>query len=235
MAFGPISHIAVDLQERAFSRLLMQFKGSAVLIDIMMAFILEAQELQDTIKNVIDLRGPADANGEQLDGLGRIVGQPRELFDYSLIDYFAPDTAGQSVDQAPVWVQNAPLAENLEADDEILRRLIEAKVYRNFTQYGSVLEIQAFVRLAFGYEISIVRSPVNKMEIYLVVGIAVPKYVINYLTWFRDSAYAEGIPFAPYADTVSVGGVLFLPPTPFQSDIEGAGADIGTAAVLSQI
>jgi len=233
MAFTSITPEQKDSLTRAIARTLLQFRNSPVFQYILEAFITEIQAFQDAAFDLIQNRGPADATGVNLEAIGRIVGQDRTIFDYSELAWFAADTIGQGADQAPVWVTNAPLTESIEADDTWYRQLIEGRVHRNFTQYGSIPEIQEVARITFGIELSIYRT--GPMVVQLAVPSSIPTWILNYLTKTFQNNYVENQYYLPYPATMSIDSVLIMPETSFTPDVAGAGADVGVAAVAIPI
>lgn len=232
MAFDSISPVVIDSMARACSRLLIQFQTSPILIDVLKAFIDEIQELQDAINDIIKLRGPADATAVQLDGIGRIVGQNRTISDFVELNFFTPDVDGFGPDsEITVWVDGAPLLADSTVNDEVYRQFIEAKIHRNFAQYGSVNELKETARAVLDAYIGFVRT--GPMEIAIAVENSIPRVYIDLFTKFNDTAFVEKAPFLPYAETVRISGVIFLPDIDlfFAPDISEKAADIGLAAV----
>lgn len=203
MAFDSIVPEVVDSMERAFSRMLLVFRNnSPILIDVLQAFISEVQELQDAINDVIRLRGPADAFGEQLDGIGRIVGQKRDLNE------------GGDVNEG-------------------YRNSIEAKIFRNFTQFGSVPEIKEMALRALNTYIGFTRS--GPMDVNVVVLEGTSPEIVNKFIEFQDTVVVDKDPFLPYPETMRVMGVTHLPEDYFAPDVMGKAPDISKVAVTAQL
>ena len=211
MAFEEIEITAGNSIERAIQRILIQFRKSPVLIDLLAAFVNEVQVLLDATIQVIKMRGPANAAGEQLDGIGRIVGQLRTVINFDTIAWFIPDRLYQGSDQAPAWVKNAPLANNVEADDAWFRQLIEAKVSRNFIRWASVPEIQQFCQYAFGIDVSIRR--IDHMTIQIIIPDDTGLNTMNAMNQFVSNDLAESTYLLPFAAGVYVSSVLRLSET----------------------
>lgn len=203
MGFPEIQLDHTDALARAFSRLLLQFRRSPVLIDILMALVAEVQELIDATEQVILGRTVAGGVGEQLNALGRIVGQDRNVTTYDDSVWFVPDV--NSVDTAREWVEGGLYLGQYQADDAEFKSLIEARVYRNFSKYGSVPEIQRAFKAAYGYDISFVPSAPMEVDVILAdsVGDAALAAVIGQV-WNDqvDAQYRLPIPA-----TVRISGV----------------------------
>lgn len=155
MAFPEIIVPHVDAVSRMESRTLLQFRRAQVFLQVLAAFAQELQALQDACEAVIQERTVAQAVGEQLETLGRIVGQPRGVASYDDTIWFVPDV--NSVDQTRQWVPGGLYLGQFVADDATYRQFIESRIYRNFSKYGSIPEIQRAFTTAYGFTISFVR------------------------------------------------------------------------------
>ena len=206
--FTSITNEVEDLAERAVQRTLLQFRQSPVFLDLLQAFIQEVQYLQGGINGVFDLREPANATAENLNAIGRIVGQIRTILDYSELEWFTPDALGLTCDQAPAWVQGALTGGSYEAGDEWYRRLIEGKVFRNFCRYSSVPEIQNVIKLAFGIDVSF--RVVAPMEVDIIFPASAPLWVVNLITRFADDGYSDDVAFAPFPATLRINSVQYV-------------------------
>lgn len=65
----------------ALSRLLEQFKGNHEMRAMLESWVTQIQEFEDVAFQVLNGRGIDEGEGVQLDGIGQIVGQPREGID----------------------------------------------------------------------------------------------------------------------------------------------------------
>jgi hypothetical protein len=204
--FVSIVQPEVDLPERAVSRLLLQFRKSPLMIDLLQALISEIIALQTAFVEMINERGPAEATGENLNAIGRIVGQGREIFDYADLPWFTSDLQGYSVDEAPSWVAGAYLDGVYYADDTWFRRLIFARVARNFVRYGSVTEILDVIKKSTGYDVSF--QKVGPMEVNLVVGPEVPQWAITFILRMGDNSFVDNTAFIPYPATLRIVAVI---------------------------
>ncbi len=64
--------------EEALANLVEQFKGRAILTEFLTVFVDQIQELEDVYFQIFENRTIDTAVGEQLDGLGEIIGEDRE-------------------------------------------------------------------------------------------------------------------------------------------------------------
>ena len=199
------------------SRFLLELQQSPVLLQLVAIFASEIQTFVDACRNVIKLRGPLDATGENLNAVGRIVGQLRTLEDFDALAWFATDRDYQGADfEAPVWVINAPIAGNVVAGDGFFRQLIEAKVLRNHTQFASVPELQAFVNQAFGINISC--RNIDKMTLQLIIPDDTDFNTATALERYEDKERSENAYLLPLAAGVKIGDVITL--SQYQQEVE---------------
>ena len=155
-----------DLQALACDRTLEIFKRDVVLRGIQTSIINQSQELHDAVVDSLQARTLNDAEQRNLDVIGRIVGLfPRPLVDAGAITYFAPDIQLAAPDWAPVYVDGAPLAGQVQIGDTEYRIAIRAKIAKNHTKYGSAPEIQYFARLAYGVTLSVMNIGLGDLEV----------------------------------------------------------------------
>ena len=196
-------------EERMASRTLLQFRRSPVFRQVLGAFAEELQALLDAERDVMQLRQPADATGPELDVLGRLVGQFRDLVDFDFFAWFTPDVPFQGADQAPVWVVNAPLGESFQVGDVDYKGLVEGKVLRNHTGHGSVPEVQEAAFRMFGVHVSF--ELVAPMTLKMYVAAQTSENVLRYLARVVDLPEADRVYFLPLPATAQLSTVERLP------------------------
>jgi hypothetical protein len=115
-------------------------------------------ELQEVFRQLMQERSIDTAVGAQLDIIGDIVGQPRELIDTALLTYFAylgyPDAEsyGDLNDSGLGGYYrgiNEPLAGNTLLNDEQYRLFIKAKIIKNSTN-ATPNQLLDFIKFVFG-------------------------------------------------------------------------------------
>ena len=167
----------IDFLEEARDRITEQFKAKDLIDRYLQLLINQQQELEQVFKDLIQLRGIDTAFGEQLDVIGRIVGQPRELLDTSLLSYFAfdgyPDAQpyGDLNDTSVggfYYSYGDPLTGNTLLNDEQYRMFIKAKIIKNTTR-ATPEEFLNFISFVFGININNVVSEGNA-EFTILVG-----------------------------------------------------------------
>lgn len=173
---------ANDLQAIALERLAHQYRESPNLRAIVELLIGQVVDLRDAILSLEPLRVIDTAFGDGLDGLGQILGQPRELAGVVALDFFAlhdgtggpaaegfGDLADASAGQRFRHINESPVANTLLGDEEY-RSMQHAKVIRNRTSATPediIASIQAVlgdstpVQLSFG--VSAVTATVQRV------------------------------------------------------------------------
>lgn len=168
-----------NLVKRGQSRLLSQFWKSSLLIALLDSISQECQELYDAEIGIQEGRILENAKGVNLDVLGDIVGADKILYNYSLLPWFASDVPGRELDSADVWVTNAPTSSNVVADDNIWKRIILAKIFKNHMIGASPPEIRFFVKMLFNLKITLIPEEVCRVS--LGVSSTTPKSVVRFL------------------------------------------------------
>lgn len=155
-------------------------------------------ELQEVFRQLMQERSIDTATGAQLDIIGDIVGQPRELIDTALLTFFAfqgyPDAQSygdlnNSSLGGPYYDINNPLTGNTLLTDEQYRLFIKAKIIKNSTNSTPDQFIE-FMRFVFGVDLSLIVAEGNA-EFTLMIGAVLnsfEKVLLNY------TSYSSGYP-----------------------------------------
>lgn len=155
-------------------------------------------ELQEVFRQLMQERSIDTAIGAQLDIIGDIVGQPRELIDTALLTYFAyqgypnAESFGDLTDPSAGGFYrglNDPLAGNTLLNDEQYRLFIKAKIIKNSTNVTPTQFIE-FIQFVFGIEASVVVAEGNA-EFTVMLGrelSSFEKVLLNYVS------YSSGYP-----------------------------------------
>ena len=152
----------INYLDLARTRTTEQFKlENAPVFDAFLQLLtVEMQTLQKTFQDLMQLRSLDTATGEQLDVIGRIVGQDRVLLSADLYEFFGFQGAlkagsyGNLTDPtigAKWWSLGKPLGGNVQLDDDTYRTFIRAKILKNTTASTSEDFIKA-INLIFGTE-----------------------------------------------------------------------------------
>lgn len=173
-------------------------------------------ELQEAFRELMQERSLDTATGAQLDILGDIVGQPRELIDTALLTFFAfqgyPDAQSygdlnNSSLGGPYYDINNPLAGNTLLTDEQYRLFIKAKIIKNSTQ-ATPNQFIEFMRFVFGINLSLIVAEGNA-EFTLMIGKQLSSFEKVLLTY---TSYSSGYPsrFIPKPTGVRVNFGEFI-------------------------
>jgi hypothetical protein len=133
---------SVEFLNVARSRVTEQFKDKRVYDKYLQMLLSGKVELQNVIKDTMQLRSIDTAVGAQLDVIGEIVGRPRGLVTSEIFTYFGFDGAMQADSFSSTtdptvggqWYSlNAPVGISREPSDDEYRLILKAKIIKNRT------------------------------------------------------------------------------------------------------
>ncbi|MCH8821323.1 DUF2612 domain-containing protein [Patescibacteria group bacterium] len=147
-----IDHIQV-----ALDRIITQYRESQILKDVIQIYGAEANELEQAFCDLINSHNIDDAEGDQLDIIGIIVGQPRTLLDANVLFFFGFDGAAGAeafgtLTDPTVGARWRSLSEdptgNLVLSDTEYRLFIRARIKKNNTR-ATPEDIISIIRFIF--------------------------------------------------------------------------------------
>lgn len=152
------------------NHLIGQFKGKRVLRAILEALGEEMDELEQVFADLRDKRWIDTGEGAQLDGIGTIVNQPRQIADAIQIAFFGfqgQDNAlgfeqGRFRDQWETWLQSVNLS------DPEYRKLLWLKVFKNIST-GTAEDTIVSTRRIFD-ALYVVLSELGNAKIFIGIG-----------------------------------------------------------------
>lgn len=152
------------------NHLIGQFKGKRVLRAILEALGEEMDELEQVFADLRDKRWIDTGEGAQLDGIGTIVNQPRQIADAIQIAFFGfqeQDNAlgfeqGRFRDQWETWLQSVNLS------DPEYRKLLWLKVFKNIST-GTAEDTIVSTRRIFDAPY-VVLSELGNAKIFIGIG-----------------------------------------------------------------
>lgn len=148
----------IDYLDEARDRVTSQLTDKQVFDKYLELIIQEQLEIQGVFKDLLQKRSIDEAGGKQLDLIGEIVGQPRELISADLFTFFGfqgalkADTFGDFGNPqagSKFYDFGTPLGGNVLLDDPTYRLFIKAKILKNTTA-STPEEIISFVNFLFG-------------------------------------------------------------------------------------
>lgn len=198
----------IDYTEEARTRVTEQFKNKQVFDNYVQILTKGQIDLENTFKDLLQLRDIDTATGAQLDIIGRIVGQDRELIAADLYDFFGMQGA---LNAFPMGDTNSPsaggifysyginLGGNVELDDETYRSFIRAKIFKNITNSTPEQFITA-IKLIFGLnQVSIIQDGDGAATVLLGGKLTnFQKVLLSYVS------YSQGYPSRLVPKTVGV-------------------------------
>ncbi len=153
-----VEFIEEDFLAQAKGRITEQFKNKDVFNRYVELLISQQTQLQQVFKDLIQKRSIDEATGDQLDIIGEIVGQPRELISVDLFAFFGFQGAlnsdsfgdfGNPATGSKFYDFGTPLGGNVLLDDETYRLFIKAKILKNTTA-STPEQLISFINFLFG-------------------------------------------------------------------------------------
>lgn len=211
MAEVPVDNI--DYLQQARERVTWQFEEKVVFDKYLQLLLKQQQDLEQVFTDLLQLRSIDEATGAQLDIIGEIVGQPRELIDTALVPYFAylgyPNAQSFGDLDNPAlggyyYSLGDPLAGSTLLNDEQYRMFIKAKILKNNTR-ATPDDVLNFIRFVFNSETNNVIAEGNA-EFTVMVGKELSLFEQVLLTYV---GYSNGYPsrflLKPVGVRVNVG------------------------------
>lgn len=230
----------VDYLTEARERVTYQFKDKDVFDRYLQLIINQQFELQQVFKDLLQKRSIDTATGVNLDVIGDIVGQPRELISTDLYNFFGfygalkSDTFGDiNIPQvgSRFYDYGTPKAGNVLLDDDTYRLFIKAKILKNTTA-STPEEFLSFINFLFGTSKSAYLQE-GIAEYTLMFGKELTSFEQTLLTYVSNS---QGYPSRVIPKTVGVkvnfGYFISDNYFGFQGSIGAKGFDSGKFATL---
>lgn len=160
--------------DEARGRVTEAFKGADVFDRYLQLLLNQQQELQQVFKDLLQKRSIDEAEGAQLDIIGDIVGQPRELISVDLFNYFGFQGALKADSFGDLGIPTVgsrfynlgdPLGGNVLLDDETYRLFIKAKILKNNTS-STPEEFIAFINSLFGTTATYITEGIAEFTVF---------------------------------------------------------------------
>lgn len=197
--------IKFDMKAIAMSRVLSQYYDSKILKLLIQAYIEEIQELSTAIYDLISKRTLNLAEGTTLDIIGKIVGRPREYYEYETDFWFTPDTDTSQPDNGHWWTYPAEQAIGQLMDDETYRQWLWLQILENHNLYSSVPELKNNVLEGIGEGIGIQRVGMVEADIYVNPNISLTNKKL--LIYNKDTQLTDNDYLFPYPAAMSINQV----------------------------
>ncbi len=194
--------------DTARTRVTEQFKDEVVFDRYLQLLLQGFQKLELIYKDLMQLRSLDTATGAQLDVIGNIVGQDRELIAADLFDFFGMQGALNAASMGDLnlpttggifYGYGTDLGGNIRLDDDTYRLFIRAKIYKNSTTSTPEEFIKALSLVFDIPKIAIVSD--GDGEVTVLFGRQLTSYERVLLEYFSDS---QGYPSRLIPKTVGV-------------------------------
>lgn len=206
MATNPFE--VIPYIEEARERVTEQFKGKETFDKFLQILISGQYEIELAVQQVMQLRSIDTAFGAQLDNIGEIVGQPRELLEADLYEYFGFQGAinaqslgeqGNNLIGGLFYDFGTPFGGNVLLDDSTYRLFIKAKIFKNTTT-STPEEFITIINLIFQTPTTVI-SQEGDASVTLLFGRPLTNFeraLLNYVS------YSQGFPSRLIPKTVGV-------------------------------
>lgn len=195
---------AINFETLAGDRLLSQFNQTVVLKALIKAFADEAQELFDTIIELLKLRTIYDGRDYYLDAIGRIVGQPRENISLDLSSFFTPDEVGLGADKGLAWVTGGGGGTGVPADSDYKTQIL-GRILSNMNKTSSVPYLQYAIKAVLGLDVSF--NQTDMMEVEIKAYRELSPFERGFLMLLHSANIAEKSYYLPYPATLKITGI----------------------------
>jgi hypothetical protein len=199
-----------DLIAQALDRMLSQHYDKCVLRQFVAAVMDEVQELYDALIAMQEMRTLHEAGEENLNVLGRIVGEPRTPNQYDESRYMFADRLNQRPGSSFVWCLNAPFSALIPVEDEQYRVNILARIFKNHTLVASVPEMERLTCLLTGSLVSYEKTGPMQADVIVPSSISATAYSI--LTMSGTDRRVDETFMLPYPATLSFSGYIMYVP-----------------------
>lgn len=186
-----------DYLTEARDRVTMAFEDKPVFDKYLQLMTDEQTELQEVYRQLMQERSIDTAVGAQLDIIGNIVGQPRELIEADFIPYFGyqgafeaqsyGDTTNASIG-GYYYDINQSLVGNVLLNDEQYRLFIKAKILKNITR-ATPEETIYFIQFVFGAEKVQIAVDGDAQQALILVSQDLNQFEVALLKYFSEKPY----------------------------------------------
>lgn len=154
-----IPYKEIDLHGEAKKRYTTAFTDKPVFDSYIRLICLELEEFQAALKQFTQDRTLEEAEGEQLDNIGRILGQPRVLIDVDFLEFFGMEGNPRSHSFGDLFNNsggmffdlNERMQGSVSLDDTTYRIILRAKIAKNSTR-ATPESLMWYLNFVFGSE-----------------------------------------------------------------------------------
>ncbi len=181
----------------ARDRVTWAFENKPVFDKYLQLILIEQQEVQQVLRQLMQDRSIDTAIGKQLDIIGDIVGQPRELVEADFIPYFGYEGAFEAQSYGDINNQSVGgyyyditqnLAGNVLLNDDQYRLFIKAKILKNITR-ATPEETIRFIKFVFGAERVQVTVDRGAEQALILVSEDLNQFEVALLKYFSERPY----------------------------------------------
>jgi hypothetical protein len=197
MAITPYKEVDyLDLMQENITE---AFKDKVVFNKYLQLFSTEANALNDTFRDLMQKRSIDTAVGEQLDIIGRIVGQPRQIVNAMAFPYFGFDGADMAQSYGDLtnsrfggyyYDLRQPLTGNVKLNDDQYRLFIKAKIKKNVTR-STPEDVISFIRFVFDVDSVRITNDSGASVTIVLVGQGISSFTLTVLQQMTEEPYVS--------------------------------------------
>jgi len=173
------------------------FKDKIVFDTYLRLFSLGLDEIQDVFRQLLQNRSIDTAVGEQLDVIGRIVGQEREIVNAEAFPFFGYEGAESAQSYGDLnsdrvggyyWDATKPISGNVRLSDDQYRIFIKAKIMKNITR-STPEDVISFIKFVFDVDSVQIMNDFGAGATIVIIGQAISPFVLAILESYKDDPY----------------------------------------------
>lgn len=178
-------------------RVTFTFENRPVLDKYLQLMALPVEELEEVYRSLMQDRSIDTAVGKQLDIIGDIVGQPREILNVKDMSFFGYEGNPASEEYGDLnnkgvggyyWDMNEPKTGSLILTDEIYRIYIKSKIIKNVTR-ATPEDIIRFIRFVFGTTRIQIVVDEGAHQMIILASSEMSQYEYTLLKYFVEEQY----------------------------------------------
>lgn len=173
------------------------FKDKVVFNKFLELFSAQAGDIQASLKDLMQKRSIDTATGSQLDIIGRIVGQDREIVNAAAFPYFGFEGAPLAQSYGDLenprfggyyWDITQQLSGNVRLNDEQYRLFIKAKIKKNITR-STPEDVISFIKFVFDVDAVQITNDFGAGAGIVLIGQGISDFVIAVLTQIKEEPF----------------------------------------------
>jgi len=163
--------IKQDIVQRGLNRLMTQWADKPVTIGLLKSYLQSIQVIEDQWFQLLEERNITDGQGVQLDNLGLLIGQSRDVIEGAYAKYFgfAGNPNSDGFNQEPFFITGDPLVVTKSLDDAQYRLYLRARAASNSSS-ATPEDLIKFFKALFGVNTNTIVTDTDTATATISVG-----------------------------------------------------------------